>query len=68
MESLYMARNDTIHHFYILCSASVKQNTAVKTGIDACSLLAKYTFSDLVQQRPSPLIINFGQIIKPFLV
>ena len=50
------------------CSACVKQNTAVKTAIDACSLLGKRTFSDLVRQRPSSLIINFDQVIKPFLV
>ena len=30
------------------CLACVKQNTTVKTAIHACSLLAKYTFSDLV--------------------
>ena len=51
-----------------LCSACVKQNTATKTAIDACSLFAKYTFFDLVRQRPSSLIINFDQVIKPFLV
>ena len=50
------------------CLACVKQNTAVKTAIDACSLLGKRTFSDLVRQRPSSLIINFDQVIKPFLV
>ena len=45
-----------------------KQNTAVKTAIDACSLLAKQKFSDLVGQRQSSLIINFEQVIKPVLV
>ena len=50
------------------CLACVKQNTAVKAAIDACSLLGKRTFSDLVRQRPSSLIINFDQVIKPFLV
>ena len=30
-----------------LVLACVKQNTAVKTVIDACSLLAKYAFCDL---------------------
>ena len=51
-----------------LCSACVKQNTAVKTSIDASSLLAKLTFSDLVGERESSLIINFEKVIKPFLV
>ena len=46
------------------CLACVKQNTAVKTAIDACSLFAS---SDLVRQRPSSLIINLDQVIKPFL-
>ena len=44
------------------------QNTVVKTSIDACSLLPKYALSDLVGQRPSFLIINFEQVIKPFSV
>ena len=35
-----------------------KQNPAVN-AIDACSVLAKQTLSDLVGQRPSSLIINF---------
>ena len=43
-----------------LCSACVKQNTAVKTAIDVCSLL--------VGQRPSSLMIDFEQVIKPLLV
>ena len=52
-----------------LCSACVKQSTAVKTAIDVCLLLAKWIlFSDLVRQGPSSLIINFEQGIKPFLV
>ena len=49
-------------------SACVKQNTAVKTAINDCSLLAKYTFSYLVGEGASSLIINFEQVIKPFLV
>ena len=51
-----------------LCSACVKQNTAVKTALDACSLLTKNIFSGLVGERPSSLIFNFQQVIKPFLV
>ena len=51
-----------------LCSARVKHNTAVKTAIDACSLLAKLTFSDLVGKRASSLIINFKDVKKPLLV
>ena len=31
-----------------LCSACAKQNAAVKTTSDACSLIAKYTLFDLV--------------------
>ena len=45
-----------------------KQNTAVKTAINACSLLAKQTLSDLVGKGASSLIITFKQVIKPFLV
>ena len=45
-----------------------KTNTAVKTAIDACSLLAKKTFSDLVGEPASSLIINFEQVIEPFIV
>ena len=41
-----------------------KQNTAVKT----CLLLARQTFSDLVGERASSLIINSEQVIEPFLV
>ena len=43
-----------------LCSACVKQNTAVKTAIDVFSLL--------VGQRPSSSMIDFEQVIKPLLV
>ena len=50
------------------CLACAKQSTAVQTAIDACSLLQKWTFSDLVAKRASSLIINFKQAIKPFLV
>ena len=50
------------------CSACVKQNTAVNAAIDACSLLAKYTFSDLVGEPASSLMINFEEVIEPFLV
>ena len=50
------------------CTACVKQNTAVKTAIDAFSLLAKYTFSDLVGEPASSIIINFEQVVEPFLV
>ena len=46
-----------------LCSAFVKQNTAVKTAIDAFSLLTKETFSDIVGEHPSWLIINFEQVV-----
>ena len=46
----------------------LKQNLAVKTAINACSLLARLTFSDLVGELASSLIINFEQVIKPFLV
>ena len=46
----------------------LKQNTAVKTAIDVCSLSARLTFSDLVGKLASSLIINFEQVIKPFLV
>ena len=38
------------------------------SSIDACSLLAKQTFSDLVGEPASSLIINFEQVIEPFLV
>ena len=38
------------------------------TAIDTCSFLTKETFSDLVGERLSSLIINFEQVIKPFLV
>ena len=51
-----------------LYSACAKLNAAVKTASDACLLLAKYTLSDLVGERPSSLIINFEQVINPFLV
>ena len=50
------------------CSACVKQNAAVKTAIDARSLLAKWIFFDLVEKHTSSLIINFKQAIKSFLV
>ena len=49
------------------CSAFVKQNAAVKTAIDAFSLLAKPTFSNLVRERVRYLIINVEQVVKPFL-
>ena len=45
-----------------------KTKQAVKTAVDARSLLAKQTFSDLVGQHPSSLIINFEQVTKPFFV
>ena len=48
--------------------ACEKQNTAVKTASDGCSLSAKHTLSDLVGQQPNSLIINFRKVIKPFLV
>ena len=57
--------NLSLIKLYLAC---VKQNTAVKTAIDACSLLAKKKFSDLVGQCPNLLIINFEQVIKPFLI
>ena len=37
-------------------------------AIDACSLLVKYTFYDLVGQSPSSFINKFEQVIKTFLV
>ena len=48
--------------------ACAKQNAAVKTASDACSLLAKYTLSDLVEQCLGSLIITFELVIKAFLV
>ena len=45
-----------------LCSACVKQNTAVKTALDACSLLTKNTFSALVGEHPSSLIFTFNKL------
>ena len=50
-----------------LCSECAKQNAAVNAS-HACSLLAKWALSDLVEQRLSSLIINFKQVIKSFLV
>ena len=52
----------------LIIFACLKQNTTVKTASDVCSLLAKSRLSDLVGQRPSSLINNFEQVIKPFLV
>ena len=46
--------------FYNLSSGCVKHNTAVKTVIDDCYLFAKETFSDLVGQLPSSLIITLN--------
>ena len=51
-----------------LWSTCAKQNAAVKTTNDACSLLAKQTLSDLFRQHPSLLIIEFEQVIQSFLV
>ena len=48
------------------CLACVKQNTVVKTALNAYLLLAKSTFSDLVGEPGSS--VNFGQVIEPFLV
>ena len=45
-----------------------KPNAAVKTASESCSLSVKQTLFDLVEQRPSSLIINFEQVIKYFLV
>ena len=45
-----------------------KKNTTIKTEIGACSLLAKYAFSDQVRERAISLTINFEQVIKPFLI
>ena len=39
----------------------------VKTTIDACSLLAKQTFSDLFGEPVSSLIINLEQVTEYFL-
>ena len=69
--TLFTARADQLLYSLSLIKwflACVKQNTAVKTAIDAISLLAKYTFSDLVGEPASPLMINFEQVIEPFLV
>ena len=46
--------------------STIDKVTLIKTAIDPCSLLAK--FSDLVGKRPRSLIINFEQVIKPLLV
>ena len=46
---------------------NVKQNTAVKIADDAFSMSAKQALFDLVGQRPSSLIFNLEQVIKPFL-
>ena len=43
------------------------ENTAAKTAIDACSLLAKQTLSHLVEKCASSLIINFKQVFTFFL-
>ena len=42
--------------------ACVKQNPAVKTAIDACSLLARQTFYDRDGQYVSSLIISSEQV------
>ena len=51
-----------------LCFSCAKQNTAVMSASDACSLLAKYTLPDLDEKRPSSLIINLEEVIRSFLV
>ena len=48
--------------------SSLGKVTLIKTAINSCSLLAKYTFCELVGKRPSSLIMNFEQVIKHFLV
>ena len=44
-----------------------KQNTVVKTAIDGYLFLTKQ-IRDLAGECSSSLIINFEQVIKPFLV
>ena len=39
-----------------------------KDVIDACSLLAKQKFSDVVGELSCSLVFKFEQVIKPFLV
>ena len=51
-----------------LCSTCAKQIASAKTSSDACSLLAKQRLSDLVEQHPSSVMINFEQAMKYFLV
>ena len=51
-----------------LCSPCAKENAALKTANDACSLLAKKTLFDLAGEYPSSLIISFKKSIKSFLV
>ena len=67
--TLFTACADQLLHNLILIMYSMcKTKQAVKTAIDACSLLTKYTFSNLVGKRAISLIINFQQVIKPILV
>ena len=40
----------------------IKQNTAVKTAIDACSFLAKQTFFDLVGEPASSLTLTLNKL------
>ena len=58
-----------LYNLYLikLCSTCAKQNAGVNTS-DACSLLAKWTLSDLVGQHPSSLIINFEHFVNSFLI
>ena len=44
------------------------KHSSKRLQIGACSLLAKYTFSDVVGERASSLVTSFEQVIKPFLV
>ena len=57
--------NLSLIKLYLACT---KQKAAVKTTSDACSLLAKQRLSDLVEQHPSSVMINFEQAMKYFLV
>ena len=51
-----------------LSQTFAKPNAAVKTASASCSSSVKQTLFDLVEQRPSSLVINFEQVIKYLLV
>ena len=50
-------------NYYISLSLRGKQNTAVKTIIDAYLIVSKIDIPDVVGQPASSLIINFEQVI-----